>query len=491
MNLFKVDFLQGKTDAADYNQVKHSLIDTVSCRQIITLSVSSDKLTSVSNYSREPRRVTFECFIDDWIQDYILSGDYEHARYISHYEIKIYRDNVLFFTGIIVTSNISYDVATNVLKITCYDKIKLLSVFSDLTHNYNITSGYLPYWIVSYFLQDISQTIPINIPFINQFSLPTLDIPIDSMLTIARIVYSDMRLLPLDNSGWTYSYHASSWTSPLNGYIFYTSINRITFIFAHKIVITASYGDGEAYQMRLRGRIYNFFNSICPIVEDYDHITGWIYDVAGLESPYNELLAFFAEKGIPQSSLNNLSSSGSLDNRSYGKSHFMNNWVEATCFGNLYPSKLHLGKGYETLQNEDTDNLKALQAMLMFYNATLYTDSYGQIILACKGTYSTIVNAIDDDDVVSFKIKRGNQEVPDMSTLDVLSGDTEQLQKLIKQHLIDFYNNKWCVDVVIDHLSKYILALQDKIQIRGVVYAINEIESDYINDEYKVKAWQL
>jgi len=27
-NLFKIDFVQGKTDAADYNQVKHSLEDT-------------------------------------------------------------------------------------------------------------------------------------------------------------------------------------------------------------------------------------------------------------------------------------------------------------------------------------------------------------------------------------------------------------------------------------------------------------------------------
>ncbi len=54
MNLFKVDFIKGKTDDADYGQIKHSLIDTTTDRQIITLSVSSDKLASVSNYSREP-----------------------------------------------------------------------------------------------------------------------------------------------------------------------------------------------------------------------------------------------------------------------------------------------------------------------------------------------------------------------------------------------------------------------------------------------------
>ena len=58
-NLFKIDFVQGKTDAPDYNQVKHSLTDTATNRAIISLSVSPDKLQSVSNYSREPKRLVF------------------------------------------------------------------------------------------------------------------------------------------------------------------------------------------------------------------------------------------------------------------------------------------------------------------------------------------------------------------------------------------------------------------------------------------------
>jgi len=446
---------------------------------------------SVSNYTREPRRVTFECFPTTWIQDYILSGDYEHDRYISHYEVKIYRDNALFFAGIIVTSHISYDVASGILKFTCYDKIKLLSVFSDLTHSYNLTSGYLPSWVMSYFIQDIRQAIPVNIPFSTQFALPTLDIPMSAPVVIARVEYDDMRLLPVNAGGWTYSYHASSWATPLFGYIIYAPSNRITFVFAHKVVVTASDGGGEAYQMRLRGRIYDFYNSICPVVDEYEQKTGWIYDSDGLVSPYNELLAFFSQNGISAANLNSLSVGGTIDSRAYGRSHLVNNWAEATCYGNLYPSRLQLGKGYETNQDEATENLKAIQAMLLFYNATLYTDAIGRIILANKGSYSSTVVEIDDDDVVSMSIKRGNQEVPDMSNLDVLSGDTERLRTLIRQHLIAFYGNKWSIDVVIDRLDKYDLALQGKIQIRDVVYAITEIERDYINDEYKVKAWQL
>ncbi|MDP3113240.1 MAG: hypothetical protein Q8M98_00560, partial [Candidatus Cloacimonadaceae bacterium] len=66
-NFFKVDFIQGKTNATDYGQIKHSLTDTAASRAIISLSVSADKLQTVSNYSREPKRLIFECFPTIWI----------------------------------------------------------------------------------------------------------------------------------------------------------------------------------------------------------------------------------------------------------------------------------------------------------------------------------------------------------------------------------------------------------------------------------------
>ncbi len=95
------------------------------------------------------------------------------------------------------------------------------------------------------------------------------------------------------------------------------------------------------------------------------------------------------------------------------------------------------------------------------------------------------------DDVISFVTKRCNQEKPDIKTIDVLAGDTTQLQGLIKDYLIDFYDSKWSVETTIDQLSKYNLSLQSKIRIKTKVYAITELERDYINDEYKVKAWLL
>ena len=493
-NCFKIDFIQGKTDAPDYNQVKHSLEDSSSNRAIISLSVSADKLQSVSNYSREPKRLVFECFPTTWIEENILSGDNEHERYISHFEVKVYRDEALFFTGIIDTSQLSFDVASGILKITCYDKIKLLSLFSDLTHYYSLSAGYLPQWILAYFIQDIGQKIPVNIPYSNQFSLPTLNIGSGNALTIAHIGFDDLLAFPNPTHGWTYSYDGSGWPGPQWGYLIDTIANRISFIFAYKKVIKATYPSPAAtgYQGRYRGRIYKFFNNICPVVVEYDEKTDWVEDLASLENATNEFIGFFIGNGISESTLyNGLVSVGSIDGRSYGSSQYVNHWIEAHFHGNLFPAKLHPGKAYVNYTDERTDNIKVLQAMLMLYNATTFSNPQGQIVFKNKDVYASAIIDIDAGDVVDFTTKRGNPEKPQISSLDILTGDTAQLQNLIKDYLIDFHDSKWSCEATIDSLSKYNLTLQSRIRIQNQVYAITELERNYIEDEYKVKAWLL
>ena len=493
-NLFKIDFVMGKTDAPDYNQVKHSLEDSSSNRAIISLSVSADKLQSVSNYSREPKRLVFECFPTTWIQENILSGNNEHERYISHFEVKVYRDEALFFTGIIDTSQLSFDVASGILKITCYDKIKLLSLFSDLTHYYSLSAGYLPQWILAYFIQDIGQKIPVNIPYSNQFSLPTLNIGSGNALTIVHIGFDDLLAFPNPTHGWTYSYDGSGWPGPQWGYLIDTIANRMSFVFAYKKVIKATYPSPTTtrYQGRYRGRIYKFFNNICPVVVEYDEKTDWVENLASLENATNEFIGFFIGNGISESTLyNGLVSVGSIDGRSYGSSQYVNHWIEAHFHGNLFPAKLHPGKAYVNYTDERTDNIKVLQAMLMLYNATTFSNPQGQIVFKNKDAYSSTVIDIDADDVVDFTTKRGNPEKPQISSLDILTGDTAQLQNLIKDYLIDFHDSKWSCEATIDSLSKYNLTLQSRIRIQNQIYVITELERNYIEDEYRVKAWLL
>ncbi|MCB5288165.1 MAG: hypothetical protein LHW64_10255 [Candidatus Cloacimonetes bacterium] len=493
LNLFKIDFVQGKTDALGYGQVQHSLEDAPRNRSVISLSVSGDKLQSVSNYSREPKRLVFECFPTAWIQDNILSGENEHERYVSHFEVRAYRDNVLFFTGIIDTSQLSFDISSGILKITCYDKIKLLSLYSDLTHYYSLSAGYLPIWILAYFLQDIEQVIPISIPYLSQFNLPNLNLPFGSMLTISHIDYSDMNEFPVATTfGWTYVFHGDSWPSPVSGYKFSPHANIVVFVFAHKKIIQGTNpGSQTQYLGRYRGRVISFYHGICPVIVEYDKESDWTADFSSLESQHQELINFFVSNGVAEATLFSLNNLGSTYNLHYTKSQFSNHWVKAHCYGNLFPAKLQPGKFYETFEEEQTDNIKALQAMLMLYNATIYTNASGQIILKNKDAYSPGEISIDDRDVISLKIKRGNQETPDMDTIEVLAGDTTQLQGIIKGHLLDFYDGKWSIDAEISQISKYDISLLDKIRIQGIVYAVVEVERDISSDEIKLKAWRL
>ena len=131
------------------------------------------------------------------------------------------------------------------------------------------------------------------------------------------------------------------------------------------------------------------------------------------------------------------------------------------------------------------------QAMLMLYNATIFSNPQGQIVFKNKDAYTTAIIDIEDDDVISFMIKRGNQEKPEITTLEVLTGDTKQLQGYVRDYLIDFHNTKWSCEATIDQLNKYNLSLQAKIRIKDQIYAITELERNYQEDEYKVKAWLL
>lgn len=492
-NLFKIEFVQGKTDASDYNQVKHSIIDSDSNRAILSLSVSADKLQSVSNYMREPKRLVFDCFPTSWIENNILSGSNEHERYISHYEVRVYRDNVLFFTGIIDTSLLSMDVSSGILKLTCFDKIKLLSVFSDIEHYWSLIAGYSPTWIMSYILNDIQQTIPINVPRGNNFRVPEYEVAPANSLILAHIHYKDMAELPAA-PGWTFSWVQESWAAPKHGYYVISAANTVYWVFAHLVIYRADNGTGGyAYRAIFRGRIYRFYQNICPVVYHYDEMTDWQYSDPSLFLPdIDRFYEFFTENSIPIAMLSTLASTGTLNDVYYGSSQYAGNWVEAMVHGQIMPTLLHPGKGYEDLGSvQNTNNLKVLQAMLLLYNATIVGSVDGRIMLVNKGEYANDPIVIDTGDVVSMVKKRGNQEVPAIETLDILAGDTAQLQALIKPWLIGHYSGNWSFDLRIDNLDKYAIELQSKIQINSVDYGIIEVTRDYVNDEYKVIAWQL
>lgn len=494
MNMFQIDFVQGKTDAANYGTIVHSLIDTASDRQIITLALSPDKLQSVSTYAREPKRLSFECFRDAWIDEYILSGNYEHIRNISHYEVKCYRDDVLIFTGIIDTSQIKDDGENQPLQVLCYDKIKLFSLFSDITQLYSLLSGYSAAYVLGYYKQKIEAAIPISLPISTAaFAVPSIYITGATYATMIPLIswdLSEMNTLPPNTGGFSYEWNAYSYVTPKAGYIVYEEANHVIFFLAHLKVIKATSGEyQEQYKARYKAAIVRYFNNICAKTVEITGETEWgAYQHDVTDAAF---LQFFVDNGFAAEVFVGLPSSVTLLTRTNFQWYYTNNIVTSVFRHQVLPLHLHPGLYYT--KNEGTELtpcIKVLQAMLMLYNATLVAAASGTVALVNKQPTATDPIAIADSHIVSFSRSRERAELPDTSILEVLAGDTTILQGMVKDYLLQYAGFRWKANITIDNLNAYALSLHSYIIIRDVHYYIVELGKDYINDEYNVIAWQ-
>lgn len=495
MNLFRIDFYQGKIGESNYGQVVHSLEDAAGeGRKVINLSISGQKLQGVSNYVREPVRVVFECVATGWMRYFLIDASstlFERDRYVSNFEVIIYRDGERIFTGIIDKSLTEYDPGTEVVQITCYDKLKLLSLYSDLKHFYALTSGYQPEWILGYFLQDISQATPVSIGYASTLTLPA---PAEAMdMELYRVKYDDLVELP-DGSGGTSYRQSETWgySAPKRGWRLDSMGNRVTFIFAHAFVGEEVIGGSVArYLGRYRGRIVRYFNGICGVVNEYDSD----FELQAIDSPYDllteeqaKLVKWFTDNGV--GSIDGLPLLTYMNQNTYYSNNYAGDRVEVRFLGNPWPSKLQPGKFYETMIEEQTSNLEALRAMLLLYNATLYCDSLGRIILANKEASGGVVYEVSNSDIISISESRANHEEPEMSQLQVLAGDTEILGEVVKAELLRFHSGKRRVEARIDRIDgREAVVLQGLVRLNGTAYRIYDVERDYARDEIRVKGW--
>lgn len=425
-------------------------------------------------------------------------GTYEHERYISHFEVKVYRDNVLIFAGIINTSALNYNPADGIIKFLCYDKLKLLIIFSDLEQLYILTAGYQPAQILGYMIQKIEQRIPIDISAVyNGFAIPSITIPGDTyaeMLELGVIDHAAMLVLP-SGGGYTYSFTGDSWVTPKYGFIVDGISNRVIFVFAHKVYVKA-YDATEnlatQYQARYLARIYKYHSGFAYVQDDYEDTTDWQGNLFGPTSDSDiAFRRFFSDHGLAEDVYDSLTTYVTHNSTAY-HSYRSNNICRVAACGNALPPYIHPGKMYNpSSQDEKTNCLKTLQAVLMMYNATVVASSNGTIQFLSKdpGT-GTAIEIADADLVGEIDIHRVNQEVPDTSALEVLYGETKYLKEICKDYLLGFHAGKWQISCTVDNLAKYALTLGANVIIRSQAYNLTEVQRDYENDEYVIKGWR-
>ena len=113
MTYFKIDLANGVIITIKSTIRLCTVLQYCLRSKILSFTESADTLTSVFSYSRKPKRITFECFIDDWIEVYVLPGDYEIERYISQWKAR-FIETLLAFHRLTGTSLLQYDYAKQV-----------------------------------------------------------------------------------------------------------------------------------------------------------------------------------------------------------------------------------------------------------------------------------------------------------------------------------------------------------------------------------------
>ena len=130
--------------------------------------------------------------------------------------------------------------------------------------------------------------------------------------------------------------------------------------------------------------------------------------------------------------------------------------------------------------------------MLLLYNSTLYPSPNGSLNLVTKAIPEmSVAVPIDNSDIVSLSLTRMDFEAPDTSALEVLAGDTTQLQARLKDYLQQRYSGAFKATATIDNIAKYTLSLLSTVTIDGEDYLITSLDTDFAADEYKVTAWKL
>ena len=81
----------------------------------------------------------------------------------------------------------------------------------------------------------------------------------------------------------------------------YNHAKKVTFAFKQISQDTYPNPAATRYQGRFRGRVFHFYNSICPVVSEYVEKTDWVEDLTSIDNAYNEFCSLFTDNGFTTS----------------------------------------------------------------------------------------------------------------------------------------------------------------------------------------------
>ena len=472
--MYKIDFINIDGSIAHILTLESGLCD---------IKISAQKIASSDYFAMEPRKIEWTHFLDEWIKECVMSGEYEHEHFILKYRVQLYVSGVLNFTGVVDTSFISYDEETQVVSFVAYDYLKLLDVYGDSEKMVNLIS-YDSWQAFKELIEIINNKMFFEVVIDERGYTKT---SIRKYITFAEIPIDDiLEGLTITDKHIDYE-HAND---PRQFYMGFNIKQPMRYIQRIRYIAV---NDSKENILLHRFRTHYIFNNICVLecsTKKFDTESPWgtstkgafsmIYDVF-----YNNVRPSYRPGGFTYDS--NITKI--LPNELFNELKKIENGnINLNYYGEIIPRHLAL-KGCLENTEGNVKLLEVLKLFLILHNLTIICDPNGVLKLLNKN--DTTVRepiTIDKNDVFSFAISRKNRETVNPDVFNCLMGNTDTLYKEISDFYKTFFDNMFEIQITLS--NNYNLELFDTIEIGEYQCQISSIRNDFEKETLEVTAWQ-
>ena len=482
--------------------------------EIFNVNFSEKSLVGSTYYKKKPQRVTFESFDDSFYTDTLIldSGAYKN---ISNYTIEIYYDSVLKFSGVIDLSLLTYDVKRKTYSVTAYDNMYLLKQFPDMQLELNDDEGVAPLTFLYNFITEVNKNIPWSISvgsgnytfrnepiaesFVNKFD------PEDFFLRCKEGIPSP---------GSLYLHDTNSAPSIAQGNLYWVGspeynmqpqlliIGRMQSL----VVLAESEGSYDQYDQRVqynvRAEIWQYYN-MCGWQEREDLREEWTF-----QPDFGYHLTSAQERAMLKydAILGNYNASQLNYNTSHGGDYYT--WTiipedynlcargeiggEIKLSTNLKTSKLV--PDY-TVTDDSTKKkynaLNFLNASLLYYDASLFCNESGQIILANKYPDIGSPTVLSREDIIEHRVSKVLTYDVELVELDALKGDQTTNKELHKKVNLETQASIYQLDLILfgDNDLTINTTITDPITTHNyIIISIRPNEKEKLTT---IKAWRV
>ncbi len=431
---------------------------------LLSVTPSSQKAAIENSFAQEPDRIDVEILLDDWLKVNIVEGSSIRSG-VGSYDIKVFKNGVLDFRGVIALGSINYAFPDETLKLKAYSYSYLLKSEENSS-----------YWDASRTLDLIMSGISSKIAndYDRSPSFLDKDIIYNNTLKTDFPIYEIESFYETAVLDRTTEIGFDSYTIPFHSDAYIIRFRRIDWN------ITETSG---VYHLSMQRFIADISNQVCidmaiesTSIGDYSSLANAQAAIAGAKADYPEHYTSISWIGRTEYSFLEI----------YGTTYnvAVNNRT-ITITGRVFPIKL-------ILKSDERTYLTALKCFMLIHNLTIVQRTSDGYIRIVKNNWGTVDHGDLTSKTISCELLRNfNQVLPDFNCLDALYNSPGVLVSLLTEYYTDFINDVFKYKIIIDDLSANSLSLFDKLSINGENLFITELKKNYVKDEYEIVAWRV